>query len=116
MTDCIFCKIARGEAPADIVYEDEEVVAFRDLNPQAPQHLLIIPRKHIATANDIAPEDAPVTGRLFVAAGIIAGRLGVAEEGYRLVMNCNRRAGQTVFHIHLHLLAGRDMQWPPWPR
>lgn len=113
MPDCIFCKIARGEAKADIVYEDEDVVGFRDLNPQAPHHLLFIPRKHIATANDLAPEDAPLIGRLLLAAKETAKALGVAEDGYRWVMNCNRRAGQTVFHIHLHLLAGRDLGWPP---
>ena len=113
MTHCIFCKIAAGEAKADLVYEDEEVVAFRDLNPQAPHHVLIIPRKHIPTANDLEPQDASLTGRLFLAAGMVARALGVADDGYRLVMNCNRRAGQTVFHIHLHLLAGRDLHWPP---
>lgn len=113
MTDCIFCKIVAGELPADIVYENEHVVAFRDLTPQAPHHLLIIPRKHISTVNDLEPEDVASPGALLLAAKTVAHQLGVAEDGYRLVMNCNRRGGQTVFHIHLHLLAGRDMHWPP---
>lgn len=111
--ECIFCKIAQGEINADIVYQDDDVLAFRDLNPQAPQHILIIPRRHIATVNDLEAQDAERVGKLFLAARHIAAELGVADEGYRLVMNCNRLAGQTVFHIHLHLLAGRAMQWPP---
>lgn len=111
--DCIFCKIADGELDSDIVYEDPQVVAFRDLHPQAPHHVLLIPRKHIATVNDLTEEDAPLLGALYLAAKTVAARLGVAEEGYRLVMNCNRRAGQSVWHLHLHLLAGRDLGWPP---
>ncbi|WP_127478269.1 histidine triad nucleotide-binding protein [Sulfurivermis fontis] len=111
--NCIFCKIAAGEIPATIVHQDEHVVAFRDLNPQAPTHILIIPRRHIATVNDLAEADAATVGRLFLAARRIAAELGFAADGYRLVMNTNAAAGQTVFHIHLHLLAGRNFAWPP---
>ncbi len=111
--DCIFCKIVQGEINADIVYQDDAILAFRDLNPQAPQHILIIPRRHIATTNDLETGDGELVGGLFLAARHIAQELGVAHDGYRLVMNCNHLAGQTVFHIHLHLLAGRAMQWPP---
>lgn len=113
MTDCIFCKIVSGDIPGDIVYQDEDVLAFRDLNPQAPTHILVIPRKHIATINDIQPEDAELIGKMYLAASQIAKDEGIAEPGYRAVMNCNREAGQTVFHIHLHLLGGRPMSWPP---
>lgn len=112
-SDCLFCKIAAGDIPADVVYESEAVIAFRDINAQAPTHVLIIPRKHIATINDIDSDDQALVGSLFSAAREIAAAEGVAEEGYRAVMNCNRAAGQTVFHIHLHLLGGRDMGWPP---
>jgi histidine triad (HIT) family protein len=111
--DCIFCKIAAGQIPANLVYQDEEVVAFRDLHPQAPTHLLIIPRRHIGSVNDMGENDAALVGRLFLAAKSIAKAEGVADSGYRLVMNTNRDAGQTVFHIHLHLLAGRALGWPP---
>ncbi|GAB4297560.1 MAG: histidine triad nucleotide-binding protein [Thiohalomonadaceae bacterium] len=111
--NCIFCKIAAGEIPATIVHQDEHVVAFRDLNPQAPTHILIIPRRHIATVNDLAEADAATVGRLFLAARRLAAELGFADDGYRLVMNTNAAAGQTVFHIHLHLLAGRNFTWPP---
>ncbi len=113
MTECIFCRIAAGEIPADIIYEDDEVLAFRDLNPQAPTHALIIPRRHIATTNDLNPEDADLVGKLVLAAKQVAVNEGVAEDGYRLVLNCNAGAGQTVFHIHLHLLGGRALGWPP---
>lgn len=113
MTDCIFCKIVSGDIPGDIVYQDDDVLAFRDLNPQAPTHILIIPKKHIATVNDLQPEDAELVGRMYLAARQIAKDEGIAEPGYRAVMNCNREAGQTVFHIHLHLLGGRPMGWPP---
>ncbi len=109
--DCLFCKIASGDIDADIVHEDDEVVAFRDIAPQAPHHILVIPRRHIATINEV--DDAPLAGRLLTTARQIAADLGVAEDGYRLVMNCNAHGGQTVFHIHLHLLAGRQMGWPP---
>lgn len=113
MSETIFSKIAAGEIPADILYEDEDVVAFRDLNPQAPTHVLVIPRKPIATINDIQPEDAALIGKLFLAAAKIAHQEGIAEDGYRAVINCNAAAGQTVYHLHLHLLGGRSMQWPP---
>ncbi|MDG4563333.1 MAG: histidine triad nucleotide-binding protein [Candidatus Competibacter sp.] len=113
MNDCIFCKIAAGEIPADIVYDDGEVLAFRDINPEAPVHLLLIPRRHIATLNDLNEADAALVGRLYLAGQQIASELGVAESGYRTVINCNRDAGQLVFHIHMHLLAGRELGWPP---
>lgn len=110
---CPFCKIVSGELESDIVYQDRSVVAFRDINPQAPHHILVIPRKHIETINDAQPEDNALVGNLILAAQQIAVNLGVAADGYRLVMNCNGHGGQTVFHIHLHLLAGRPMHWPP---
>lgn len=113
MTDCLFCKIRDGEVPANIIYEDEHLLAFEDVNPQAPVHILLIPRKHIATINEIQEADAQLVARLYMAAKKIAVDKGVAEEGYRLVMNCNEKAGQTVFHLHLHMLAGRTMTWPP---
>ena len=113
MTDCLFCKIAKGEIPGDIVYEDDEVIGFRDVNPQAPHHILFIPREHIATLNDLDDKHASLAGKLVLAARQVARELGVAEEGYRQVMNCNDAGGQSVYHIHLHLLAGRQMGWPP---
>ncbi|MDH3325448.1 MAG: histidine triad nucleotide-binding protein [Gammaproteobacteria bacterium] len=111
--DCIFCKIVDGSIKGDIVYENDDVVAFRDLNAQAPHHILIIPRKHIATVNDFTAEDASIFGQLGQAAKQIAGDLGVAENGYRLVLNCNDDGGQTVYHTHMHFLAGRTFTWPP---
>jgi histidine triad (HIT) family protein len=111
--NCIFCKIAAGEIDSEIVYQTDQVVAFRDLNPQAPTHILIIPRRHIATINDLAEGDAEVVGQLYLAAKQIAADEGFAEPGYRTVMNCNAGAGQTVFHVHLHLLGGRQFGWPP---
>ncbi len=111
--DCLFCGIVRGDIPADIVYEDEHTLAFRDINPQAPLHVLVIPRRRIPTINDLEPGDAEIVGRLFLAAKKIAAAEGYAEDGYRVVMNCNEAAGQTVFHIHLHVLAGRNLGWPP---
>jgi histidine triad (HIT) family protein len=113
MTNCIFCRIASGEIPANVVYEDEHVVAFRDLNPQAPTHVLVVPRRHIATLNDVSEEDAALIGRMYLAAKAVAAADGVAERGYRTVFNCNAEAGQSVFHLHLHLLGGRIMEWPP---
>ncbi len=113
MTTCIFCKIAAGDIPAEIVYEDDQVLAFRDLNPQAPLHALVIPRKHIATLNDLTAEDEAMVGRMYLAARQVAGEAGLATRGYRTVMNCNSEAGQSVYHIHLHVLGGRSMQWPP---
>jgi histidine triad (HIT) family protein len=111
--DCLFCKIAAGRIPATIVHQDDEVVAFKDINGQAPLHLLIIPRRHIATLNDLSPADDALVGSLFRTAASLAAQHGYAERGYRTVLNCNREAGQTVFHIHLHLLAGRGLSWPP---
>ena len=109
----IFGKIVRKEIPADIVYEDEDVLAFNDLAPQAPIHVLIIPKKEIATINHIEADDAELMGKLFLAAQKIAKKLGVADNGYRLVFNCNEDGGQTVYHIHMHFLAGRALGWPP---
>ena len=113
MTDCLFCRIAAGEIPADIVRETDDIIAFRDINPQAPTHILIIPRTHVATVNDLTPDHASIVGKLFLVAGEIAAEEGFARNGYRLVVNCNEAAGQTVFHIHLHLLGGRSLTWPP---
>ena len=112
--DCLFCKIVAGEIPAEVIYESDTAVAFRDINPQAPTHVLIIPRKHIATINHIDDEDQAIVGSLYTAAKEIAVSEGIAEHGYRAVMNCNEAAGQTVFHIHLHVLGGRSMGWPPF--
>jgi histidine triad (HIT) family protein len=112
-TNCLFCKILAGEIPADIVYESDTAIAFRDINPQAPTHVLIIPRKHIARINDIGEDDQSIVGSLYSAAREIAAAEGLADDGYRAVMNCNEAAGQSVFHIHLHLLGGRDFGWPP---
>ena len=111
--DCLFCKIVDGDIPADIIHKSETTVAFRDINPQAPTHVLVIPRKHIATINDLAPDESEVVGDLYLAAKEIAASEGIADEGYRAVMNCNAGAGQTVFHIHLHVLGGRGLDWPP---
>ena len=113
MGDTIFGKIIRREIPADIVYEDDEMLAFRDVNPQAPVHVLFIPKKPIATLDDVTPEDAALLGRLLLAAADYAKREGFAAQGYRAVVNCNEYGGQTVFHLHVHLLAGRHMHWPP---
>jgi histidine triad (HIT) family protein len=111
--DCLFCKILSGDIPADIVYESDSAIAFRDINPQAPTHVLIIPRKHIATINDIGEDDQQIVGSLYLAAKEIARAEGISDEGYRAVMNCNEGAGQSVFHIHLHVLGGRALGWPP---
>ncbi|MCX7013381.1 MAG: histidine triad nucleotide-binding protein [Candidatus Sumerlaeota bacterium] len=111
--DCIFCKIAAGDIPATKLHEDEEMVAFRDVAPKAPTHIIIIPRAHIPTINDLKPEHAPLIGRMLLLAKQLAARAGVAEKGYRMVFNCNAAAGQSVWHIHLHLLGGRDLGWPP---
>ena len=110
---CIFCDVAEKKRPSNSVFENEEIYAFRDINPQAPTHILIIPRKHIATLNDLTEEDAGLVGRLVLAARSLAEQEGIAQEGYRLVWNCNAGAGQSVYHIHLHLLGGRGMRWPP---
>lgn len=111
--DCLFCKIINQSIPADIVWEDDKVLAFRDVNPQAPTHILVIPRKHIATINDIEPSDHTLIGQLFGTARQLAAQEGLSDDGYRLIMNCNEQGGQTVFHIHLHLMGGRHFSWPP---
>jgi histidine triad (HIT) family protein len=111
--DCLFCKIVLGKVEANIVYENDRVIAFRDINPQAPTHVLIIPRDHTPTINDLTRDTAGDVGELFLAARDVAKQEGVEESGYRVVMNCMEGAGQSVFHIHLHLLAGRRLQWPP---
>lgn len=109
----IFTKIINKEIPANIVYEDAEILAFRDISPQAPEHILVIPKKEIPTVNDIEEADAILVGKLFLTAKKIAKELGFDEKGYRLVMNCNEDGGQTVNHIHMHILAGRQLSWPP---
>lgn len=112
-TDCLFCKMVSGQIKLAKVYEDTDVLAFNDINPQAPVHMLVIPKKHIATLNDLSPEHAALVGQLFLAAAKIAKEAGVADSGYRTVMNCNADAGQSVFHVHLHVLGGRSLRWPP---
>jgi histidine triad (HIT) family protein len=111
--NCLFCKIAAGEIPSTIVHEDDLVVAFRDVAPRAPTHILVIPRDHIASAADLTEADGPLLGRLFAATADIARREGIAEAGYRLVSNVGRWGGQTVDHLHVHLLGGRAFEWPP---
>jgi histidine triad (HIT) family protein len=111
--DCIFCKIAAGEFGGPPVYQDEQVTAFKDINPQAPLHILIIPNKHIASLDEATSEDRTLLGQLMLTAAKIARDHGVADKGYRIITNTGSQAGQTVFHIHLHLLAGRNMTWPP---
>lgn len=113
MSDCLFCKIVDGEIDVERVYENKHVLAFRDINPQAPLHVLVIPKKHIATLNDVVAEDAQTIGELSLAAAKIAQKEGIAQNGYRTVMNCGKDGGQTVFHLHMHLLAGRALTWPP---
>ena len=113
MSDCLFCKIIGGQIPGNIVFQDDQLVAFKDINPQAPLHALIVPRRHIASLNDLTPGDDALVGSMFRAAAALAKEQGYAERGYRTVFNTNREAGQTVFHIHLHLLAGRALTWPP---
>ncbi len=111
--NCLFCKIVAGDIPAEIIYESDSAIGFRDVNPQAPTHVLIIPREHIATINDLDAGHEMTVGNLYMAAKAIAADEGIADDGYRVVMNCNEAAGQTVFHIHLHLLGGRSFAWPP---
>jgi histidine triad (HIT) family protein len=113
MSDCLFCKIIGGQIPGQFVLQDDQLVAIKDINPQAPLHVLIIPRRHVATLNDLNPADDALVGAMTRAAAAIAKEHGYTERGYRTVFNCNREAGQTVFHIHLHLLAGRGLSWPP---
>lgn len=111
MTDCLFCKMVSGEIKPDTVYEDDKVLAFRDINPQAPVHILIIPKIHIATLNEL--DDSDLAGHLLLTASKLAAQEGLAEDGYRTVINCNEYGGQAVYHLHLHLLGGRSMRWPP---
>ena len=113
MPDCLFCKIIGHEIPATMIYEDERLVALQDINPQAPTHVLIVPRRHIVTLNDLTSDDRDLIGAMVQRAAAIARDAGHAETGYRTVFNCNEDGGQTVFHIHLHLLAGRPLSWPP---
>ena len=115
MTDpnCLFCRIARGEVPAEMVHEDELVIAFRDINPKAPTHILLIPRKHMVSAADVSEDDGVMLGRLFATAAQLARDAGIAERGFRLVTNSGPAAGQSVDHLHFHLLGGRSMSWPP---
>lgn len=111
--DCLFCRIIKGEVRTNTIYRDENVVAFHDINPQAPHHVLIVPYKHIATLNELQPEDKELIGHMVSTAKILAKQLGTEESGYRLNFNCKEAAGQTIFHIHLHLLGGRTFSWPP---
>ena len=113
MSDCLFCKMVSGEIQPDVVHETDEVLAFRDINPQAPTHILIIPKRHISTINELEPGDATLIGNIYLAAKEIAAQEGIAESGYRTLFNCNKDGGQDVYHIHLHLLGGRRMTWPP---
>jgi histidine triad (HIT) family protein len=113
MSDCLFCKIVAGEIPGSIVYRDERLVAFRDINPQAPMHVLIVPRRHIASLNELSTEDDGLVGEMIRRGAALAKEHGYADRGYRTVFNCNADAGQTVFHIHLHVLGGRTLTWPP---
>ncbi len=112
-SDCLFCKIVAGEIPANVIYQDEHVLAFEDINPQAPTHTLVIPREHIATLDELDEGKVDIAGRILVAASNIAREKGLDQHGYRLVANCLESAGQTVFHIHFHLLGGRNLGWPP---
>ncbi len=112
--DCLFCKIINKEIPAEIIYEDDQVIAFNDINPQAPMHALVIPRKHIPTTNEIPDEDTALVGHMVQVAAKIAKQNGYDESGYRTVFNCNTHGGQTVYHIHLHVLAGKPLGWPPY--
>lgn len=113
MSDCIFCKIIKKEIPAKIIYEDDNVIAFEDINPQAPVHLLVVPRKHIPTLLDLTPEDSQLMGHIFLTANNLAKNKGISVSGFRTVFNCNKDAGQAVYHIHLHIFGGRRMAWPP---
>ena len=113
MSDCLFCKIIAGQIPGSIVFQDDTLVAFKDINPQAPTHVLVVPRRHIPTLNDLGPGDDSLVGEMIRRGAAIATEHGHAERGYRTVFNCNADAGQTVFHIHLHVLGGRRLGWPP---
>lgn len=113
MPDCLFCKIIAGDIPSTKVYEDDEILAFRDIEPQAPEHIIIIPKSHISSANELSEDNCQVVGKIFAVAAKIAKDLGFAQNGYRVVNNCGEDGGQTVGHIHFHLLGGRSLQWPP---
>lgn len=113
MSDCLFCKIINGNIPGAIVHRDDDLVAFKDINAQAPMHVLIVPRRHITTLNDLTPADDALVGSMTRLAATLAKNNGYGERGYRTVFNCNSDAGQTVFHIHMHVLAGRGLTWPP---
>lgn len=113
MNNCIFCKIVKGEIPAKKVYEDDKAIAFEDLNPKAPVHILIIPKKHLATSLEAKEEDKELMGHLFLTTNKLAKEKGIDSSGFRLVINCNEDSGQTVFHLHFHLMGGRFMAWPP---
>jgi histidine triad (HIT) family protein len=113
MNDCLFCKLIARKVPASIVYEDERILAFNDINPQAPTHVLIVPKRHVASLNDLTPDDDQMVGELVRRAAAIASERGISASGFRTVFNTNREAGQTVFHIHLHLIGGRSLHWPP---
>jgi histidine triad (HIT) family protein len=113
VSDCIFCKIASGEIKSNIVHEDERMVAFKDLQPVAPVHVLLIPRRHIAHLQEVSANDAADLGHLIASAPVVAEKMGLATDGFRLVNNCKEKAGQSVFHVHFHLLGGRTFSWPP---
>jgi len=113
MSDCLFCKIVERSIPSNIVFENDHVLAFEDINPKAPVHILIIPKQHIATINDIKSEHGALVGKMYLAANTIAREKSIACDGYRVVMNCNKHGGQEVYHIHLHLLGGKQLTWPP---
>lgn len=113
MSDCLFCKIMNGDISADKVFEDDRIFAFKDINPQAPVHVLIIPRKHIPTVNELTEADDDMVGHIYRTAARLAQEFGISSDGYRIVTNCNAMAGQSVYHIHFHLLGGRPMNWPP---
>ena len=113
MSECLFCRVVRRQVPAEIVAEENDVVAFKDINPQAPTHLLVVPRLHISTLAELTQTTAQVMASALVMANQLAQRYGIAETGYRLVINCGPQAGQSVWHVHLHLLGGRPMKWPP---
>ena len=113
MSDCLFCKIGSGQIPAKVILQDDEVLAFDDINPQAPVHVLVIPKRHVAVLNDAGAGDPPLLGRLLETAALVARKKGIADSGYRVVVNQGRDGGQTVFHLHLHVMGGRHMTWPP---
>lgn len=113
MSDCLFCKMVSGEIEPDKVYESDDLLAFRDINPQAPIHILVVPKEHIATTNDLTQDHESLIGKMVLVARDIAKKEGIDESGYRIVLNCNQHGGQSVDHIHIHVLGGRQMMWPP---